>query len=176
MKIGTLGKLVLLSLSAWAFAPLCMAQAPAAAAESPAGAAQAPVTTAPSPVVGDWKAIYTSRDGNPIHVILHIAADKEGALEASIDAIEMQASNVVVSNVVFKDAKLTFDVDSAPGSYEGTISKDATQINGNWTQDGASHELNFTRDTTAAAPAPGANSSPAAAPAPTSTPAPAPQS
>jgi hypothetical protein len=160
MKISTLGKVVLLSLFAWAFAPQCMAQTPDAAAESPA-------VTAPSPVVGDWKTIYTNRDGDPIHVILHIAADKDGTLEASIDAIEMQASNVAVSNIVFKGAKLTFDVDSAPGSYAGTISKDATQIDGTWTEDGSSHVLNFTRDVPVA---------PAAAPVPAAATSPAPQS
>lgn len=176
MKMGTLGNMVLAMVLTMVLTPLARPQAPAADS-SPAATSGSPSASSNSLVVGDWKSVVT-RDGNPVHVILHIAADKSGTLLATIDAIEMQASGVVVSNVVLKDAKLTFDVDEAPGSYAGTLNKDATEIDGTWTQDGNDYAMNFTKDVSPA-PATGAPAAPAesapAAPAQQTAPATQPQ-
>ena len=167
MKIGTLGKVVFAALLALALAPLAMAQAPDAAGSSPAQTNSSSAASNNSLVVGDWKSVVT-RDDGPLHVILHIAADKSGTLLATIDAIEMQASDVVVSNMVLKGEKLTFDVDQAPGSYAGTLNKDTTEIDGTWTGgDGNAVPMNFTKDTapaTASTPAETAPAQPAASP------------
>jgi len=114
MKIGILGKLAILSLSAWVLSPLCVAQ---------------------SSIAGDWKGMVAHGDSQT-HVILHIVAEKDGTLVASVDAIEMEASDVPASAVVFKDSKLTFSIDAAPGTYEGTVNKEVTEIKGTWTQEG----------------------------------------
>lgn len=165
--MGTMGKMVFVALLALAVAPLMMAQAPAATGSAPAAAASS------SPVAGDWKSVVV-RDGNPLHVVLHIAADSTGALTATIDAVEMQADGVVVSNVVLKDTKLTFDVEQAPGSFAGTLNKDATEIDGTWTgENGTAVPMNFTKDIPAAAPATG--TAPAAPVAPATAPATPPQ-
>jgi hypothetical protein len=129
MKISILGKLALLGLSAWILSPLCIAQ---------------------STIAGDWRGMLDHGDSQT-HVILHIIAAKDGTLMASVDAIEMDAADVPATAVVLKDSKLTFNIDAAPGTYEGTVNKDATEIKGTWTQEGQAHELNFKRD---AAPAP----------------------
>jgi len=142
MKIGILGKLAFLSLAAWVLSPLCVAQ---------------------SSIAGDWKGMVDHGD-RQTHVILHIVAEKDGTLMASVDAIEMEASDVPVNAVVFKDSKLTFSIDAAPGTYEGTVNKDATEIKGTWTQEGQGYALNFTR---VPAPAPAAAPAPAPASAPT---------
>ena len=166
--MGTMGKMVFVALLALALAPLTMAQAPAAAGSAPAA-----TTASSSPVAGDWKSVVV-RDGNPLHVVLHIAVDSTGALTATIDAVEMQADGVVVSNVVLKDTKLTFDVEQAPGSFAGTLNKDATEIDGTWTgENGTAVPMNFTKDTGAAAPATG--TAPAAPAAPATAPATPPQ-
>jgi hypothetical protein len=158
-----MGKMVFAVLLALALAPLTMAQAPAAGS-APAAASSAPAAaSSSSPVAGDWRSVVV-RDGNPLHVVLHIAADSTGALTATIDAVEMQADGVVVSNVVLKDTKLTFDVEQAPGSFAGTLNKDATEIDGTWTgENGDSSPMNFTKDTGApAGAAPAAGTAPAA--------------
>lgn len=162
MKMGTMGKMVFVGLLALALAPFSVAQAPAT--QTPAAGSAPAAASSSSPVAGDWKAVV-QRDGNPLHVVLHIAADSTGALTATIDAVEMQADGVVVSNVVLKDTKLTFDVEQAPGSYTGTLNKDATEIDGTWTgQNGDSSPMNFTKDTGApAGAAPAAPAAPAAA-------------
>jgi hypothetical protein len=147
MKIGIFGKLALLSLSAWVLSPLCVAQ---------------------STIAGDWKGMVDHGDSQT-HVILHIVAEKDGTLIASVDAIEMEASDVPASAVVLKDSKLTFSIDAAPGTYEGTVNKDVTEIKGTWTQDGQGHELNFTR---VPAPTPAATPVPASAPDKPATPPP----
>lgn len=164
MKMETTGKMVFAVALALAVTPLTMAQAPAAAGSTPAAANSAPAAASSSPVAGDWKSVVV-RDGNPLHVVLHIAADSTGALTATIDAVEMQADGVVVSNVVLKDTKLTFDVEQAPGSFKGTLNKDATEIDGTWTgESGDAVPMNFTKDTGAPAGAsPAAPAAPAAA-------------
>lgn len=162
MKIGTQGKVVFAALLALALAPLAMAQTPDAAGSAPAQTSSTPAASNNSLVVGDWKSVVT-RDDGPLHVILHIAADKTGTLLATIDAIEMQANDVVVSNMVLKGQKLTFDVDQAPGSYAGTLNKDATEIDGTWTgEDGNAVPMNFTKDTAPAGA--GSAAQPAASP------------
>lgn len=141
MKIGILGKLAFLSLSTWVLSPLCVAQ---------------------STITGDWKGMVDHGDSQT-HVILHIVAEKDGTLIASVDAIEMEASDVPASAVVLKNSKLTFSIDAAPGTYEGTINTDGTEIKGTWTQEGQAYELNFTR-VPAPAPTPAATPVPASAP------------
>jgi len=174
MKMGTLGKVVFTVLLALVLAPQTRAQAPTADS-SPAATGNLPAASS-SPVTGDWKAVVT-RDNGPIHVILHIAADKTGILLATIDAIEMQASDVPVSNMVLKDAKLTFDVDEAPGSYAGTLNKDGTEIDGTWTEENSNAvPMDFTKVTAPAAASTPAQTAPAeTAPAAAAQPAASPQ-
>jgi CubicO group peptidase (beta-lactamase class C family) len=132
MKISILKRLALIVLATGALAPLCVAQ---------------------SQIAGDWQGTLAGR----LRLVLHIAVSKDGSLTATLDSVDQGANGIPVTAVTIKDSKLDLTVDAVHGTYEGTVSKDATEIDGTWSQ-GQPMELKFKRASdqpaaTAAAPA-----------------------
>lgn len=138
--------------------------APAAAAA--AGQAMAPATpAAPSQAIktaeqtagqagiaGDWKGVLMGQ----LHLALHITAGGDGALTATLDSLDQGANGIPVSAISLKDGKLSMTVDAVPGGgkYDGSLSKDGNEIDGNWSQGTQGpFPLKFTRS---AEPAPAA--------------------
>ena len=107
-------------------APLQMKHVPAQAAA--AGAAQ-------PQIIGDWGGTLSVM-GNQLHLVFHIAAGKDGAMTATLDSIDQGANGIPVDVVLLKDSKLTMTVNAVPGTgtFEGTVNKDASGIDGKWTQ------------------------------------------
>jgi hypothetical protein len=143
MKIVMLRRLVFISICVFALSTLCGSQAGQSNELKPAVA----------PITGEWQATATTDDG-VVHVALHIVAAKDGSLSATLDAAEMGAMDVPVDDVVYKDSKLTYAIDAAPGTYEGAVNKDATEIIGTWSGSGKKTELNFKRAAALAAAKP----------------------
>jgi len=110
-------------------------------------------------LAGDWQGTL-SAGGAELHLILHISAGKDGALTATLDSVDQGVNAIPVSEISLKDAKFNMTVDAVHGAYEGTVNKDATEIDGTWSQ-GMSLPLKFKR-----APASQATSAPAPKPAP----------
>ncbi|MGA3134870.1 MAG: serine hydrolase [Terracidiphilus sp.] len=131
-------KLALVALFALALSPLCRAQAQ---------------------IAGDWQGTLIT-PGPQLHLVLHIAAAKDGSLTATLDSVDQGANGIPVTAVTLKDSKLSLTVDAVHGTYEGTVNKDATEIDGTWSQ-GQPFDLNFKR--APAQPAAGA-AAPAAKP------------
>jgi CubicO group peptidase (beta-lactamase class C family) len=107
------------------------------------------VCRAQSRIVGDWQGTL-SAGGAQLHLVLHISAAKDGSLTAALDSVDQGAMGIPVTTVKLEDSKLKLTIDTVHGTYEGTVNKDATEIDGTWSQ-GQPLELNFTR-----APAPAA--------------------
>jgi lipoprotein NlpI/pimeloyl-ACP methyl ester carboxylesterase len=97
-------------------------------------------------VVGDWEGILNAGTAKS-HVILHIAKDSGGNLQATMDNVDQGAFGLPVGSMSLKDSKLKFDVDKVQGSYVGKLNPDATKISGEWAQSGASLDLDFKRAT-----------------------------
>jgi pimeloyl-ACP methyl ester carboxylesterase len=95
-------------------------------------------------VVGDWQGTLKAGP-TELRIALHIGRDGDG-LKATMDSIDQGATGIPVSSIAVKDAKLTFTVDLIRGSYEGAVDKDATVIDGTWSQ-GISLPLVFKRTT-----------------------------
>jgi len=110
---------------------------------SAAPGAAAPASISQPNLVGDWAGTL---DAGPaqLRLLLHIKADQNGALSGTLDSIDQGANDIPISNVAFKDGKLSLNVAAVNGTYEGTVNKDATEINGTWTQ-GQALDLNFKR-------------------------------
>jgi CubicO group peptidase (beta-lactamase class C family) len=138
MKRTFMKKLALVALFALALSPLCRAQAQ---------------------IAGDWQGTLIT-PGPQLHLVLHIAAAKDGSLTATLDSVDQGANGIPVTAVTLKDSKLSLTVDAVHGTYEGTVNKDATEIDGTWSQ-GQPFDLNFKR--APAQPAAGA-AAPAAKP------------
>jgi hypothetical protein len=113
----------------------------------------APARGAQAQVVGDWKGTLSAGEAE-LHLALHVKTDKDGALTATLDSIDQGAYGIPVSAISLDDAKFNMTVDAVHGTYTGTVNKDATEIDGTWSQ-GQPLELNFKRATAAeVAPAP----------------------
>ncbi|MGO9336025.1 MAG: alpha/beta hydrolase family protein [Terracidiphilus sp.] len=107
---------------------------------------------AQAPVAGDWQGTL-STSGIELRIGLHITAGKDGTLTATFDSIDQGAVGIPVTAIALKDSKLTFTVDAAHIAYEGTVNKDATEIDGTFTQ-GQAIPLKFKRAAAVAAPKP----------------------
>ena len=114
-------------------------------------AALSPLCRAQSQLAGDWKGIL-SAGGVELRLILHVTAAKDGSLTATMDSLDQSAFDIPVTSAVLKDSKFDLVVDAVHGTYEGTVNKDATEIDGTWTQ-GQPLELNFKRAPATPAPA-----------------------
>ena len=106
-----------------------------------------PACRAQSPLTGNWLGTL-SAGGAELHMVLHVATAKDGALTATLDSVDQGANGIPVTAIALKDGKLNMTIDAVHGTYEGTVNKQATEIDGTWTQ---AHpmQLNFKR---AAAP------------------------
>jgi fermentation-respiration switch protein FrsA (DUF1100 family) len=112
--------------------------------------AQAAIMPAALPsVTGDWQGTL-SAGGNQLRIGLHITAAKDGSLTATFDSIDQGVNGVPITVIALNNSKLTFTIDSAHVTYEGTVNQNATEIDGSFTQ-GQSFPLDFKR---AAPPAP----------------------
>ena len=104
-------------------------------------------------IAGDWAGTLKAGPAE-LRLVLHITVAKDGSLTATFDSVDQGAYGTPVDSITLKDSKLKFAIDAAHGTYEGTVSKDASEIAGTWSQ-GQPLELNFKRALPqAAAPAP----------------------
>jgi|HubBroStandDraft_6_1064221.scaffolds.fasta_scaffold83946_2 hypothetical protein len=107
-------------------------------------AAQAVAPAAAQPAIaGDWAGTLKAGPAE-LRLVLHITAARDGSLSATLDSVDQGANGIPINSVALKDGKLNLDVQAVQGTYEGTVNKDASGINGTWTQ-GRPMELNFTR-------------------------------
>jgi hypothetical protein len=97
-------------------------------------------------VEGVWKGALKANDVE-LRVRLHVTEDKTGALEATFDSIDQDATGLPISSISLKDSTLKFELEEASASYEGKINADHTRVSGAWTQGGVSLPLEFTRIT-----------------------------
>ncbi len=93
------------------------------------------------------------RWGCELRLVLHVTAAKDGNLTATLDSVDQGAYGIPVTSVTLKDSKFSLVVDAVHGTYDGTVNKDASEIDGTWSQ-GQPLDLNFHRSATPAAAGP----------------------
>ena len=103
----------------------------------------APACGAQSKLTGDWKGSLNMA-GAELRMVLHIAANKDGALSATLDSWDQGEYAVPVTSISLSDSKLNLTVDAVHGTYTGTVNMDASEIDGAWSQ-GLPINLNFKR-------------------------------
>jgi hypothetical protein len=111
---------------------------------------------APPAITGDWSGTLTVGPAQ-LRLVLHLTAAKDGSLTATLDSIDQGANSIPVSSATLTGSKLSLAVPAVPGggAYEGTVNKDASEIDGTWSQGPQSMALNFKRSQPqAAVPAP----------------------
>jgi len=96
-------------------------------------------------VTGDWQGTLNTGVGE-LRLVLHITKTADGALKATLDSVDQNASGIPVSSITLKDSKLHLDVTAVHGTYDGTLASDAKSISGTWSQ-GRDLALEFKRAT-----------------------------
>ena len=110
-------------------------------------------STVPPAIAGDWSGTLKAGSAE-LRLVLHIAAAKDGSLTATLDSVDQGSNGIPINAVTLKDGKLNLDIQAIKGTYDGTVNKDASEIDGTWSQN-QPMELNFKRaQPQAAAPAP----------------------
>jgi CubicO group peptidase (beta-lactamase class C family) len=112
--------------------------------------ALSPVSLAQSHIAGDWLGTLNA-GGIQLRLVLHITDGKDGSLAATLDSVDQGAMGIPVSTISLRDSKLSLTVDAVHGSYEGTVNKDSSEIDGTWSQ-GSPLELDFKRAPAQAVP------------------------
>ncbi|HEY1900971.1 MAG TPA: glycoside hydrolase family 38 C-terminal domain-containing protein [Terracidiphilus sp.] len=84
-------------------------------------------------VVGDWTSTL-SAGGTQLHLALHVIAGKDGSLGSTVDSLDQGEYATPTTTTAFKNSKLTFSIASYNVTFEGTLNKDATEIDGTLTQ------------------------------------------
>jgi hypothetical protein len=121
-KRAILGKIFLMVLIALTFSPLCRAQAS---------------------IAGDWQGTL-SVENEQYKAVLHITVAADGSLKATADNPTQNAYGIPVEVIEIQGSKLSFAIRTLNGTYQGIVNKDATEIDGTWTQNQA-YQLNFKR-------------------------------
>ena len=103
----------------------------------------APACRAQAQLAGDWQGTL-SAGSIQLRLILHVTAATDGSLTASLDSLDQSAYGIPVTTVTLKDSKFNFTVDAVHGIYEGTVNKNASEIDGTWSQ-GQPLELDLKR-------------------------------
>jgi pimeloyl-ACP methyl ester carboxylesterase len=84
-----------------------------------------------------------------LRLVLKISRAADGTLKASMDSLDQSANDLVVDSISFAESTLKFEMKKLQASYVGTLSKDGTQLTGQFTQNGVI-PLDFKRVTNAA--------------------------
>jgi fermentation-respiration switch protein FrsA (DUF1100 family) len=80
-----------------------------------------------------------------LRIVVKISKGPDGALAGKLDSPDQGAKDLPLANLTFKDNSFHFELKVAGSTYEGTLSKDGTELAGQWTQGGHSLPLNLKR-------------------------------
>jgi len=94
--------------------------------------------------LGTWEG--TLEAGQSLRLILKMANGENGA-NATLISVDQGGVEIPVASIDQKDTKLMLVVKAVGGEYKGEINKDATELNGTWSQAGNDLPLKLTKKT-----------------------------
>lgn len=95
----------------------------------------------PSPVVGNWEGTLDPGAQPKKRILVHITAAQDGSLSGTIDYPDDSASGALITAITYKEPVLHFESASGQVSYDGTMSKENSEIAGTWKQGAAALSL-----------------------------------
>jgi len=105
--------------------------------------------TEQSPIEGSWEGTLDAGLVK-LRVILHVMK-KDGTLSATLDSPDQGATGLTIDSINLNEDRVRFEMKSLSAGFEGKLSKDGSQISGDWYQGGQSLPLAFKRLGTTAA-------------------------
>ncbi len=111
------------------------------------GHADAPAASLPVAIdarlLGEWEGNLES--SQPLTLRLHLSADESGKALGSLSTADLQARNLVVSEIVLEKSNLSFAVRLIGGRFQGELNEDRSKISGTWTQGGSTRPLTLVK-------------------------------
>jgi uncharacterized protein len=96
--------------------------------------------------LGTWQGTLPNGMGGQIRVVLKVRQTAEGALTATMDSPDQNASDIPIAKITVENGKVSLDVAAVAGSYEGTLDPAKSQIDGMWKQNGQTIPLVFKKE------------------------------
>lgn len=94
-------------------------------------------------VVGDWEGTLDAGMQGKLRVVLHVTQAKDGALAATLDSPDQNATDIPVTVITYQEPVLHFESEPIKGIYDGNMNKENSEIAGEWKQNGATFPLVF---------------------------------
>jgi hypothetical protein len=94
-----------------------------------------------SPVVGNWEGTLDPGAQPKKRLLVHISSAQDGTLSGTIDYPDQGTSGILITAITYKEPSLHFESNQVQGLYDGTMSKDKSEIMGSWKEAGASLNL-----------------------------------
>lgn len=89
---------------------------------------------APQSIAGEWQGTLQTGQGT-LRLVLKLAQSPDGKLSASLDSLDQNQTDLPLTDVSYADRILHFEFHSdSPAVFEGSVSRDGTEIDGDWTQ------------------------------------------
>lgn len=95
-------------------------------------------------LAGRWQGTLDA-GGILLRIILKVSKATEGDFTARLDSPDQGVSDLPISAITLKESALRFELKQLSASYTGTLSKDGSEIAGEWQQGGAALPLTFKR-------------------------------
>jgi len=109
------------------------------------GRAMAQETSAASELEGTWEGIL----GGRLHLVITIHKTSNGELAGLMDSTDQHAT-LPIEKATQDGNQVKFEVSRVGGVYQGTMTKDGSEISGSWTQTGVPEQaLSFKRTSAA---------------------------
>ncbi len=80
-----------------------------------------------------------------LHIVLRISQSADGKLSGKLDSPDQQLAGLPIDTINRKEQVLRFEMALLNASYEGKLNADGSEITGQWSQQGHSWPLNFSR-------------------------------
>lgn len=97
-----------------------------------------------SEIQGEWPGVL-DLGATKLRLVLNLSKATDGTLKATVDSPDQGAMGLPVDTVTFTGGVLRFEMKQLIAVYEGTLSRDGSQILGTWKQNGNSLGLIFKR-------------------------------
>ncbi len=89
---------------------------------------------------GKWEGSIETPNGT-LRLVVHLKNQPDKTVKATMDSLDQNSMDLPLTDIVQKGSAVEFQLRLVNGAYKGTLNKDATQLEGEWSQGGASLPL-----------------------------------
>jgi hypothetical protein len=93
---------------------------------------------------GVWEGALDA-NGTQLRLRFNFVKNADGSITGTIDSLDQGANGIPITTIARTGDSIKMEVPAVTGSYEGTLSKDASAITGTWSQGGGTLPLKVER-------------------------------